>query len=91
MNTDELLKEMIEKNAILEQELQAMKTHLKKYTAPERSKIYYQTHKEEILLKKKEASIKHDPVISKERRKEINKRAYQKRKDKNTKVDGEIV
>jgi len=57
---------LIEKNAILEQELQAMKTHLKKYTAPEISKIYYQTHKEEFLLQKKEASIKHDPVISKE-------------------------
>ena len=91
MDTEELLKEMIAKNAILEQELQDMKDHLKKYTAPERSKIYYQTHKEEILLKKKEASIKHDHVISKERRKEINKRAYQKRKDKNTKVDGDIV
>lgn len=67
----------------LQQEIVLLKEKLKKYTAPDRSKTYYQIHKEEILTKKREASTKQDPIISKERRKEINKRAYQKRKEKN--------
>ena len=57
----------------LQQEITLLKEKLKKYTAPDRSKTYYQTHKEEILIKKKEASTKQDPIMSKERRKEINK------------------
>lgn len=51
-------------------ELETVKTHLKKYTAPERQRTYYQTHKDEL---------KSDPEYKK-RRSEINKRAYQKRK-----------
>ena len=74
----------------LQQEITLLKEKLKKYTAPDRSKTYYQTHKEEILIKKKEASTKQDP-ISKERRKEINKKAYQKRKEKMKELDGDIV
>ena len=57
----------------LQQEITLLKEKLKKYTAPDRSKTYYQTHKEEILIKKKEASTNQDPIMSKERRKEINK------------------
>jgi hypothetical protein len=53
-------------------ELTEVKEHLKKYTAPERSRVYYQTHKHEITS---------DPEYKK-RRKEINQRAYQKRKAK---------
>ena len=53
-------------------ELNDVKEHLKKYTAPERSRVYYQTHKHEITS---------DPEYKK-RRKEINQRAYQKRKAK---------
>ena len=72
----------------LKQEILILKEKLKKYTAPDRSKVYYQAHKEEILLKKKDASTKQDPILSKERRKEINKRAYQKRKEKTKELDG---
>ena len=75
----------------LQQEITLLKEKLKKYTAPDRSKTYYQTHKEEILIKKKEASTKQDLIISKERRKEINKKAYQKRKEKMKELDGDIV
>ena len=49
-NTDELEKLRIE-NALL-------KEKLKKYTAPARSKTYYENHKEEILIKKKRALIR---------------------------------
>jgi hypothetical protein len=53
-----------------------MKEHLKKYTAPSRSKTYYENHKEELLEKMK----KYKP--SPEQIKERNKKAYLKRKEK---------
>ena len=74
--------DMLRKNRILEERIQQLTTeltetkeHLKKYTAPLRSKTFYENHREEILEKKK------DPK-AKEQRKEINKRAYLKRKEK---------
>jgi hypothetical protein len=59
------------------QELERTKEHLKRYTAPIRSKTYYENHKEEILEK-----MRQNPPTDKEKRKEINKRAYLKRKEK---------
>ena len=67
-----LLKIEIEK---LKQELEETKEHLKKYTAPERNKKYYNEHKKEIIAKQK--------PISSEKRKEYNKNSYIKRKSKN--------
>ena len=49
---------------------------LKKYTAPARSKKFYENHKEELLEKMK----KYKP--SPEKLKEINRKAYLKRKEK---------
>ena len=73
---------VLEKNRILEEtikklsdELTETKEHLKKYTAPLRSKTFYENHREEILEKKKAPKAK-------EQRKETNKRAYLKRKEK---------
>ena len=73
---------LLEKNRILEEtikklsdELTETKEHLKKYTAPMRSKTFYENHREEILEKKKDTKVK-------EQRKETNKRAYLKRKEK---------
>ena len=75
---------LLEKNRILEEtikklsdELTETKEHLKKYTAPLRSKTFYENHREEILEKKKDPKVK-------EQRKETNKRAYLKRKEKTT-------
>jgi hypothetical protein len=80
MNTEEL----ILKNKILEEELQktkdelyTTKEHLKKYTSPTRHKTYYENHKEEILEK-----MKQKPPADKEKRKEINQKAYLKKKEK---------
>lgn len=61
----------------LEIKVTELTTHLKKYTAPKRSKKYYETHKEEILQKNK--TIERKP-ISNEKRKEYNKKAYEKKK-----------
>jgi hypothetical protein len=60
----------------LTDELNETKEHLKKYTAPSRSKTYYENHKEELLEKMK----KYTP--SQEKIKEKNKKAYLKRKEK---------
>jgi len=50
MNVDELLT----KNKQLEEEVNILKEKLKKYTAPSRSKNYYEKHKDDIIKKTKE-------------------------------------
>jgi hypothetical protein len=63
-------------NLKLKTELTEIKEHLKKYTAPSRHKNYYDTHKEEILIKQKSY------IISDEKKKEYARRAYLKKKEK---------
>ena len=87
MSIEELLKEIYflkEENEKIKSELQETKEHLKKYTAPSNMKKYYQNHKESIIKKVKEYKEKNNykPNIDMEKRKEYNKIAYQKRKDK---------
>ncbi len=72
MNIDELTR----RYKLLEQENAELKEHLKRYTAPARSKSYYENHKEEILKKSKLNKV--DP----EKKKEYNRVAYLKRKEK---------
>ena len=73
MDELQLLKQENEemKNKIIE-----LEERLKKYTAPTRSKTYYENHKEELLEKMK----KYKPTP--EQIKERNKKAYLKRKEK---------
>ena len=73
MDEVQLLKKENEelKNKVLE-----LEERLKKYTAPARSKTYYENHKEELLEKMKK--YKQTPEQIKER----NKKAYLKRKEK---------
>ncbi len=61
-----------------------LEAHLKKYTAPTRAKKYYQEHKEEIKQKVKEYNTKNNykPVISKEKKREYNRKSYLKKKEK---------
>jgi hypothetical protein len=68
--------ELLHKIKQLEDELNETKQHLKKYTAPKRSKVYYENHKDEINSKSKQ-----DPNY-KEKRKEYNKTSYLRRKEK---------
>lgn len=74
MDKDERIKELEKKNARLEEELQATKEHLKKYTASR--KVYYEKNKEHILEK-----MKANPTPA-EKRKEYNKISYLRRKEK---------
>jgi hypothetical protein len=56
---------------LLTTELEETKNKLKKYTAPERNKLYYQKNKDRFQT-----------LEEKEKRKEINRKAYEKRKQK---------
>lgn len=69
------IKMLEEENIKLKLELEDTREHLKKYTAPERSKKYYETHKEKLLQKMK------DNPISTDKRKEYNKIYYLKKKE----------
>tara|TARA_B110000003_G_C16129349_1_gene331067 strand:- start:62 stop:355 length:294 start_codon:yes stop_codon:yes gene_type:complete len=88
MDKDARIKELEERNAKLEEELQATKEHLKKYTAPASSKIYYEKHKEEHKQRVKEyqqrTNYKSTYVASPEKKKEYARRAYLKKKEKLT-------
>ena len=73
MDEVQLLKKENEelKNKVIE-----LEERLKKYTAPARSKTFYENHKEELLEKMK----KYKPTP--EQIKEKNRKAYLKRKEK---------
>jgi len=80
MNNEELIKE----NLLLKEEIHLLKEKLKNYTAPKRSKKFYETHKEEIKQKVREYKEKtnYNSNIPKEKKQEYNKRAYLKKKEK---------
>ena len=79
MDKDEKIKALEEENAKLEEELQATKEHLKKYTAPASRKVYYENKKEAI--KERVKNYKPTP----EQKKEYNKQAYLRRKENHKK------
>ena len=94
MNNEELIKE----NLALKDEIELLKEKLKNYTAPKRSKKFYETHKEEIKQKVREYKEKtnYNSNIPKEKKQEYNKRAYLKKKEqiennKNEMKDNENV
>ena len=57
------IEELLIKNKQLEDEITALKEKLKKYTAPSRSKTYYENHKEEIIQKTKEYKNRTNYVV----------------------------
>lgn len=81
MDHEERIKELEEKNAKLEEELQATKEHLKKYTAPARNKKHYEANKEVIKSRGYKKS-----VVSPEKRKEYARQAYLNKKEKMKKL-----
>jgi len=69
---DKLLEEIEE----LKNKIKELEEHLKLYTAPTRSKKYYQAHREEIIAKVKENKP------SDEKKREYNRKYYEKEKKK---------
>jgi hypothetical protein len=87
MNVEELLT----KNILLENEVNELKEKLKKYTAPSRSKCFYENHKEEIIKKTKEykKNTNYYANIPIEKKKEYARRAYLNKKEKIKKEQNE--
>ena len=81
MENENIIKELTEENSKLKEELQAIKEHLKKYTAPSYKKEYYEKNKDIVKERnntyKKNTNYKPSP----EQVKLYNQRAYLKRKE----------
>ncbi len=73
---------MEEKISNLETELQATKEHLKKYTAPASRKEYYENNKDIINERNRKYKETTNYKPTPEQKKEYNKQAYLKRKEK---------
>ena len=82
MNKDEIIKELAEKNAKLEEELQSTKEHLKKYTAPVSRKVYYEKNKEVVKERNNKYKNTTNYKPTPEHVKLYNNRSYLKRKEK---------
>ncbi len=78
------MEELQKENEELKLRIIELEERLKKYTAPARSKTYYENHKEELLEKMK----KYKPTP--EQIKEKNRKAYLKRKEKNQNTELEV-
>ena len=86
MDKDEIIKELTEKNAKLEQELLLTKEHIKKYTAPASRREYYERNKEKEKQRAKDyqqrTNYKSNYKPTPEQKREYNKQAYLRRKEK---------
>ena len=74
----------------LKEELRKTKEHLKKYTAPDKTE-YYQKNKKTILENIKRLQKENDYKPSPEVKKEYNKRAYLRKKEKLQKEKDGII
>jgi len=85
-NENEILKQKI---VVLEQEIEQLKEHLKRYTAPSRNKTYYENHKEEVIQKvknyKETTQYKYTPTP--EQKKKWARTAYLNKKAKQDSVE----
>ena len=92
MEYEDKIKELEEELKKTKDELNDTKEHLKKYTAPTRSKTYYENHKEKIIQKVKEYKEKtnYSYEVTPEKKKEYNKIAYLKKKEKEKSINENI-
>ena len=74
-----------QENEKLKQKVTELEEKLKKYTAPARSKVYYENHKEEHKQRVKayieKTGYNTNSIVSSDKKKEYNKRAYLKKKE----------
>ena len=92
MNEEYKIKELEEELEKIKEENNKLKEKLKNYTAPPRSKTYYENHKDEIINKNKEYKKKTNYVyeVSPEKKKEYAKTAYLNKKEKLQKIKENI-
>ena len=82
MDKDEIINELAEKITKLENELQATKEHLKKYTAPSYKKEYYEKNKDAIKERNNKYKENTNYKPTSDQIKLYNQRSYLKRKEK---------
>ena len=92
MDKEDKIKSLEEELEKTKQENSILKEKLKNYTAPPRSKTYYENHKDEIINKNKEYKKKTNYVyeVSPEKKKEYAKTAYLNKKEKLQKIKENI-
>ena len=78
------IEHLLNRIQLLEIENSELKEKLKKYTAPSRSKSYYENHKDEIKEKVKDYKERtnYTYIVSPEKKKEYARTAYLKKKEK---------
>lgn len=76
--------ELKKENSMLREELEKIKERLKRYTAPERHKMYYENNKEELRQKAKEYKEKTNYYdnLSADKKKQYARTAYLNKKEK---------
>ena len=79
---EEKIKEILEENAKLTDELHATKEHLKKYAAPASRKVYYENNKEAVIERVKKYNKDNNYKPTPEQKKEYNRQSYLRRKEK---------
>jgi hypothetical protein len=79
-NYKQLYEKKLNEIDILNNKINELTEHLKKYTSHKGSKIYYEKNKDIILEKNKEYIRTYKNNLSPEKIKEYNKKAYEKRK-----------
>jgi hypothetical protein len=82
MDKDERINALEEELQSTKQELQATKEHLKKYTAPLSRKEYYEKNKGAVIERVKKYIKNNNYKPTPEQKKEYNKQAYLRRKEK---------
>ena len=82
--------ELKQKIILLQLELEHTKEHLKQYTAPSRSKKYYENNKEEIIEKVKNYKKHYKYTPTEEQKKKWSRTAYLNKKAKLEKEKTEI-
>jgi hypothetical protein len=83
LNYKQLYEQYFNENNELKNKINELTEHLKKYTAHKGAKTYYRKNKDAILEKNKEYVKTYREQLPSEKIKEYNKRAYEKRKNKN--------
>jgi len=81
-NYKQLYEKKLNEIDILNNKINELTEHLKKYTSHKGSKTYYEKNKDIILEKNKEYIRTYKDNLSPEKIKEYNKKAYENRKKK---------
>jgi len=89
LNYKQLYEQSLKSFEEIKNENNELTTHLKKYTAHNGSKKYYEKNKEIILEKNKEYVKNYKKELPSEKIKEYNKRSYEKRKNKKSDENSE--